>query len=145
MCLMYPLQNGHGSVSDTRSDRETGSINSVWSSCAACSLAALLVHVLVLLYSLVYLRESRFQGICACPAAPRTFFTPAPSLFISAGILIRALWASAGEVRRKLCFLTANKNLIISLIQEAHRKKKILTSAITQTASLPFSLMLFFI
>lgn len=50
-------------------------------------------------------------------------FAPAPSLFISAGILIRALRASAGEVRRKLCFLTANKNCIISLIQVAHLEK----------------------
>lgn len=73
--------------------------------------------------NLVNLRGSRFQGICACPAASPRVFTPTPSLFISAGILIRALRAPAGEVRRKLCFLTANKNRIISLIQVAHLKK----------------------
>lgn len=100
--------------------------------------------------SCVFLKESRFRGICACPAASPGSLRRPSSLFISAGILIRALRAPAGEVRGKLCFLTANKNLIISLIQVAHfekgkKKKKGLTSAITQSRPLPFSLMPFFI
>lgn len=112
---MYPVQNRHISISETTSD--WNSLFRFW-----WKLVSIIPPRSLLPPFLVVLIESRFQGMCLSCCFSRVFAL-GPSLLISLGILIRALWAPAGERRDKLCYLTPNKNLIMSLIQVAHLKK----------------------